>query len=149
MDNLDRTLRARKYTNNHYLWLSLLRYLNSTKSGYTKDEIVNPACAMVDSCNENDLTKFPGRKKTQPHFVKIIRIRSYSGPHFSAFGLNTGRYAVPTFVSQLFPYNHFIISSSSTENVGYLIIWEKCYKEFLGWNYLYPIQIFSSRDAFN
>ena len=26
------------------------------------------------------------------HFVKSVRIRSYSGPHFRAFGLNTERY---------------------------------------------------------
>ena len=25
------------------------------------------------------------------HCVKIVRIRSYSGPYFSAFGLNTGQ----------------------------------------------------------
>ena len=28
------------------------------------------------------------------HCVKIVRIRSYSGPHFAAFGLNTERYSV-------------------------------------------------------
>ena len=28
------------------------------------------------------------------HCVKIVRIRSYSGPHFPAFGLNTERYSV-------------------------------------------------------
>ena len=28
------------------------------------------------------------------HFVKKVRIRSYSGPHFPAFGLNTERYGV-------------------------------------------------------
>ena len=25
------------------------------------------------------------------HYVKIVRIRSYSTPHFPAFGLNTGK----------------------------------------------------------
>ena len=29
------------------------------------------------------------------HCVKSFRIRNYSGPHFPAFGLNTGRYSVP------------------------------------------------------
>ena len=29
-----------------------------------------------------------------PHCVKSVRIRSYSGPHFPAFGLNTIRYSV-------------------------------------------------------
>ena len=28
------------------------------------------------------------------HYVKSVRIRSYSGPHFSAFGLNTERYSL-------------------------------------------------------
>ena len=28
------------------------------------------------------------------HFVKSVCIRSYSGPHFPAFGLNTKRYSV-------------------------------------------------------
>ena len=28
------------------------------------------------------------------HCVKSVRIRSYSGPHFSAFGLNMERYGV-------------------------------------------------------
>ena len=28
------------------------------------------------------------------HFVKIVCIRSYSGPYFPVFGLNTGRYGV-------------------------------------------------------
>ena len=30
----------------------------------------------------------------QKHCVKSVRIRSYSGPHFSAFGLNTERYSI-------------------------------------------------------
>ena len=29
------------------------------------------------------------------HCVKSVCIRSYSGPHFPAFGLNTKRYSVP------------------------------------------------------
>ena len=31
---------------------------------------------------------------TAAHCVKSVRIRSYSGLHFRAFGLNTGRYSV-------------------------------------------------------
>ena len=31
---------------------------------------------------------------TDTHCVKSVRIRSYSGPHFPAFGLNTERYSV-------------------------------------------------------
>ena len=30
----------------------------------------------------------------KPPYEKCVRIRSYSGPHFSAFGLNTERYSV-------------------------------------------------------
>ena len=32
--------------------------------------------------------------KTVDHCVKSVRIMSYSGPHFPAFGLNTERYFV-------------------------------------------------------
>ena len=28
------------------------------------------------------------------HCLKVVRIRSYSGPHFPAFGLNTKRYGI-------------------------------------------------------
>ena len=44
--------------------------------------------------------KFPCPNKFQvacllsKHCLKVVRIRSFSGPHFSAFGLNTGRYEV-------------------------------------------------------
>ena len=31
-------------------------------------------------------------------YVKSVRIRSYSGPHFPAFGLNTLRYGLPLLV---------------------------------------------------
>ena len=33
-------------------------------------------------------------KRCFPHCVKSVRIRSHSGPHFPAFGLNTERYSV-------------------------------------------------------
>ena len=33
-------------------------------------------------------------QNTKKHFVKSVRIRSYSGPHFPVFGLNTERYGV-------------------------------------------------------
>ena len=32
------------------------------------------------------------RNMIQQHFVKSVRIRSYSGPHFPAFGLNISEY---------------------------------------------------------
>ena len=27
----------------------------------------------------------------EPHYVKSVRIQSYSGPHFPAFGVNAGK----------------------------------------------------------
>ena len=36
----------------------------------------------------------PDRKKISIHYLKILRIRSFSGPYFSAFLLNTERYSV-------------------------------------------------------
>ena len=35
-----------------------------------------------------------GFRKRISHCVKSVRIRSYSGPYFPAFGLNTERYGV-------------------------------------------------------
>ena len=52
-----------------------------------------------------------------------LRIQSKCGKMRTRIHPNTGTfYSVPTFVSQLFHDNHFTISSSSTENIGYLII---------------------------
>ena len=33
--------------------------------------------------------------------VKIVRIRSYCGPHFPAFGLNTERYSVSSYSARM------------------------------------------------
>ena len=45
------------------------------------------------------LIVFPIEKKINNqrnnHFVKRVRIRSYSGPYFPTFGLNTEKYSVP------------------------------------------------------
>ena len=35
------------------------------------------------------VSKIKGRIKSLKHCVKSVRIRSYSGPYFPAFGLNT------------------------------------------------------------
>ena len=43
------------------------------------------------------------------HCVKNVRIRSYSGPHFSAFGLNTERYGVDADQNNS-EYGHFLRS---------------------------------------
>ena len=37
------------------------------------------------------------------HCVKSVRIRSFSGPHFPAFGLNTERYSVSPYLSVFSP----------------------------------------------
>ena len=49
-------------------------------------------------------------KKEKQHCVKSVRIRSYSGPDFPAFGLNTERYC---------EYEHFLRRASQA-NSSYL-----------------------------
>ena len=53
------------------------------------------------------------------HCLKSVRIRSYSGPHFPAFGLNTERYGVSLRIQSEcwkiadqnnFEYGHFLRS---------------------------------------
>ena len=53
---------------------------------------------MIDSERESldiniDELYRPFSDLKEEHCVKTVRIRSYSGPHFSAFGLNTERYS--------------------------------------------------------
>ena len=45
------------------------------------------------------------KKLGKIHCVKNVRIRSFSGPHFSAFGLNTKRYGISLRVQS--EYGHF------------------------------------------
>ena len=40
---------------------------------------------------EGEIIKFNVREVKFLHCVKSVRIRSYSGPYFPAFGLNTGK----------------------------------------------------------
>ena len=59
------------------------------------------------------------------HCVKSVPIRSYSGPHFPAFGLNTERYEVRTFFTQ----RVFLkVSQNPQENIfvgnSFLIKWQ-------------------------
>ena len=42
------------------------------------------------------------------HCVKRVRVRSYSGPHFPAFGLNTERYYLSVFSPNAGKYGHFL-----------------------------------------
>ena len=37
---------------------------------------------------------YSDKNKVNEHCVKSVRTRSYSGPHFPAFGLNTERYSL-------------------------------------------------------
>ena len=43
------------------------------------------------------------------HYLKSVRIRSYSGPHFPAFGLNTERYGENEDQNNS-EYGHFLCS---------------------------------------
>ena len=60
------------------------------------------------------------------HCVKSVRIRSYSGPHFPAFGLNTERYGISPHSVRMrenadqnnSEYGHFLCS----ENVSRFIV---------------------------
>ena len=55
------------------------------------------------------------------HCVKSVRIRSYSGSHFLAFGLNTERYFVSLHIqSELEKMRTRIIPNKDTFHVGYI-----------------------------
>ena len=60
-------------------------YLARTKN--KSPNFVSLDCRQISICFINWM--FPGL-----HCVKSVRIRSYSGPHFLAFELNTDRYGV-------------------------------------------------------
>ena len=83
---------------------------NFSGSGYSVSSCKNPRCktyprsslyTFFDSTitskkynGFNPLKSIINCKCTNLHYVKSVRIRSYSGPHFPAFGLNTERYTV-------------------------------------------------------
>ena len=54
--------------------------------------VVNRSLANILTLRSNS-TK--GRKVSNPHCVKSVRIRSYSSPYFPSFGLNTERSVSP------------------------------------------------------
>ena len=66
--------------------LVALRFGLSTKHG----EIFNLINNQIRSYHNN----IPGYFLSTFHCAKSVHIRSYSGPHFPAFGLNTERYGV-------------------------------------------------------
>ena len=61
----------------------------------SKNKLSNKITEKKFKNNDNEirysLTPHPG-SLADHHCVKSVRIRSYSGPNFPAFGLNTGRY---------------------------------------------------------
>ena len=60
----------------------------------------NRVVFLTNALNE-DAPYLMLEKASQNHWVKSVRIQSYSGPCFPAFGLNTERY---------FEYGHFSCS---------------------------------------
>ena len=55
------------------------------------------------------------------HCVKIVHIRSYSGPYFPAFGLNKKRYGVSAIVKFIIFVKYILLIC--TEKI--LVVWEK------------------------
>ena len=66
------------------------------------------------------------------HSVKSVRIRSYSGPHFPAFGLMTERYGVSLFTQWNIWFNFVFASYFEQDHLLNLVIlginakWPKC-----------------------
>ena len=59
----------------------------------------------------DDFTFVLSNLKYSQHCVKSVRFRSYSGPHFAAFGLNTVRMQENADQNN-FDYGHFLRSAS-------------------------------------
>ena len=60
---------------------------------------------------------------TSSHFVKSVRVRSYSGPHFPAFGLKTERYGVSFHIQSKYGK----IRTSITPNTDtFYTVWLTC-----------------------
>ena len=56
---------------------------------------MNPTTPVDRNMFKGTVTHFvPGFPPISLHCVENVRIRSYSGPYFPAFGLNTERYGV-------------------------------------------------------
>ena len=65
--------------------------------------------------------------RSKSHCVKSVRIRSYSGPHFPAFGLNKERYSVSLRIqSACLKYRTRITPNMDTFHaVSPVVIWRK------------------------
>ena len=101
---------GRPFTKNTSGWLLLWRYIYNFGFRYLQILIVSLACSTGHKeCLNNTKEMFNNWKaKNQTwvlvfngwyfrdisgnHFVKSVRIRIYSGPHFPALGLNTRKY---------------------------------------------------------
>ena len=71
------------------------------------------------------------------HYVKSVHIRSYSRPHFPAFGLNTGRYKVPDVIQEREWFRAFltlIFKKDGLANTTWKIIEKKKQKKLL-WDF--------------
>ena len=70
----------------------LARFIFQIRSGISIKSITTLLilkCQIIRTAEYNVMTDYEDY-----HYVKSIRIWSYSGPHFPAFGLNTDRYEV-------------------------------------------------------
>ena len=77
------------------------------------------------------------------HSVKSVRIRSYPGPYFSAFGLNTERYGVSNYIQsecrKTQTKKHCFIYNGKSKNIAlyaYFCMFLKSLKAFIvPWSY--------------
>ena len=65
---------------------------NVNKHGYF--QILSPQSILLDLSFPRMKGGNTGLQIMMIHRVKSVRIRSYSGPHFPTFGLNTERYSI-------------------------------------------------------
>ena len=86
--------------NSQYVRVNSLRYMASKVSGMVYNNTNNSHFLSlhwdnsVDSYSKTSIFETSYTKLTKLHCVKSVPVRSYSSPHFPAFGLNTERYYV-------------------------------------------------------
>ena len=97
-------LKPRRY-HNWYLWYLLATILALQKrsksermSGCNYSFTVKKAVHQADGCNWTCVLTQYLWKKRSTGYVKTVRIRSYSGPHFPVFALNAERYRVSVLI---------------------------------------------------
>ena len=67
-----------------------IAYENDEQQRFLKDSYITPKRLLQNSKQYFD----PRNYMCHLQYVKIVRIKSFSGPYFPAFGLNTERYSV-------------------------------------------------------